>query len=76
MLYSTSDYWTAVFLKSKGIKLSKVERQGQRCYFVFESTQDFNVLINDYLNNALVGISSIRNAAQDLKAIIHNDFDR
>lgn len=70
--YTTTDFWLASFLKTKGLRIYDVRRTGTRSLFVFEDRSDRVVLVKDFYNEGMVSVRDFKNAFQDLKSIIYN----
>lgn len=70
--YQTSDFWLAAFLKASGMKIITIRRNCGRSTFVFEHHENREQLIRDFYNDGLVRVNALKNAAQDLKSMIHN----
>jgi hypothetical protein len=70
--YETTDFWLAVFLKASGLKIITVKKNCGRSIFVFENRNDREQLIRDFYNDGLIRVNAVKNAAQDLKSMIHN----
>jgi hypothetical protein len=71
-LFNTQDLWLSAFLKTKGMKLARIEGETRRAIFVFEDTEEREKLVKEFYNNSLVGITSLKNAMADLKSAIFN----
>ncbi len=71
-LYKTSDIYLAAYLKSKGNKIVKLERPGNKCFFCFEGNElmENNKLL--FFNNGYIKVTDYKNAIGDLKTMIHN----
>lgn len=70
--YSTTDFWLAVFLKASGLKVIAVRKNGGRSIFIFEGRDDREQLVRDFYNDGLIRVNAVKNAAQDIKSMIHN----
>lgn len=70
--YSTSDLWLAAFLKTKGMKLVRIEGESKRAFFVFDTSENQKELIKEFYNDGIVGIATIKNTIADLKSAIFN----
>ena len=71
--FKTKDFYLACFLKTKGIKLSKVLREGSILIFCFEQIEDIKDIITGfYSDGEKVSAISFINTIRDLKALIHN----
>lgn len=68
--YATTDLYLASYLKSRGLKLAAVEKDGKRSRFVFHDGPERTRMISDFYSNG--EISVYIHALQDLKAAIHN----
>ena len=66
------DIWGAAFIKSKGVKMVDVIREGKSVYFVFDP--EARDVIFDYENGGEVSAILYKSAIGDLKSIIH-DFE-
>ncbi len=70
--YETADFYLAAFLKAKGLKIDRIERDGRKTIFIFENTATREGLIKDFYNEGLVGVNDYKNAIQDMRAIVYN----
>jgi len=70
--YASTDFYLSAYLKTKGLKLLNVERDGRRAIFVFEDRGDRRDLIKSFYNDGMVSINAFKNAIQDLKAATYN----
>ena len=48
--YRTSDLYYAAFLKTAGVPLKRVDREGSKVFFVFEKSDSIGDLQIDYFN--------------------------
>ena len=72
-LFSTSDFYLAVLLKTKNIKLIKTIKQGNKGIFYFEDKGNLEELINSFYNDSeMVSANRFINSLRDLKALVHN----
>ena len=72
--YSTSDFYLAVFLKSQGILLAGLTRQGRRTIFNFDLNGQKQLVFDFYNNKALVKVNDFVHAERDIRSLIHNDI--
>lgn len=72
-VYMTRDFYLSCFLKTKGLKLVKVTRDGKVAEFHFESSEEMNQIIIAFYNGSeMVSAITFINSIRDLKAFIHN----
>lgn len=71
-VYSTSDLYLAAFLKANGVRLFDKKRNGKRVEFLFKDRPDRAELIQAFFNDGNIGITTFKNAVQDLKTIVFN----
>ena len=72
--YETSDLYLSAFLRARGISLTGVRRAGNRIFFVFEGSGDFDRLVQEFFADGAIGILSVKSALRDLHAIIRGDI--
>lgn len=70
--YETSDLYLSAYLKAKGMHLEGKKRQGAKFVFIFSDNLEREKLIEEFFNDGLVGITSFKNALQDLKTMVFN----
>jgi hypothetical protein len=71
-VYKTSDLYFGAFLRSAGCNQIKVERDGPRCFFVFENTDAILRLRADYYNGkAKICPLTFANNIRALKSVLH-----
>lgn len=68
----TTDLYLAAYLKSKGFRFSGKQNEGRKINFIFEDRKDRDCLINEFLNDGQVNITSFKNALQDMKSILYD----
>ena len=72
-IFETRDFYLACFLKTKGLKLVEVIRNGKVAIFYFKSPEKINQIITSLYNGTeKVSAISFINSIRDLKALIHN----
>jgi len=72
-LYKTRDFYLACFLKTKGLQLVEVIREGKVAVFSFKLTGNLNQIITNFYNGTeMVSAISFINSIRDLKALIYN----
>jgi hypothetical protein len=69
--YRTSDLHLAGYLKAKGMRVVDISR-GQKVTFIFEDKGESKKLIQEFFNDGMVGVTSFKNAIQDLKTMMYN----
>ena len=70
--FNTQDIWLSAFLKAKGLRLTHIRGESRRAIFIFEDIKEREELVKEFYNNALVGITTLKNAMTDLKSAIFN----
>ena len=70
--FNTQDIWLSAFLKAKGLRLTRIGGESRRAIFIFEDIKEREELVKEFYNNALVGITTLKNAMTDLKSAIFN----
>jgi hypothetical protein len=70
--YGTTDLYLASFLKARGMRLLRTEREGRRATFVFQNRIDREDLLRDFYNDGQIQINAFVHAMQDLKAVVYN----
>ena len=68
--YETNDFYLGCYLKSRGMKISHIKRDGRRSTFVFEDNPERKELIQAFYNDEFV--NGFVHAVQDLKAAVFN----
>jgi len=71
-LFFTSDLWLAAYLKSKGMRIARIEGESRRAVFVFENVENGEKLIKEFYSDSQIGILTIKNAMTNLKSAIFN----
>ena len=66
------DLWTDAYVKSTGVKMLDISREGRSVTFIFEDTARDEIL--NYQNGALVSAIQLKSSIDDLKNIIY-DFE-
>ena len=64
------DIWGAAFLKSKGVKMVDVIREGKSVYFLFDP--EAREVIMDYENGGKISAILYKSSINDLKSIIYD----
>jgi len=72
--YETSDLYLAGFLRARGVRLTGLRRAGNKGFFIFESKDDFDRLVQEFFGNGEVGALSMKAALRDLHAILRGDI--
>jgi Domain of unknown function (DUF5659) len=77
MQIKTSDLYFAAFLQCKGCKIVKTEKQGPKCTFIFEETEEIESFKDAYFNESSessIPCLSYANAVRSLKTLcyVHN----
>lgn len=54
MEYFTKDIYVASFLDAKGQKVSRIERNGKICWFVFDDKYKCQDLVDGYYRNSIM----------------------
>lgn len=72
--FSTSDFYTAAFLKTKGLNLVDIDRtNSKRAFFIFEKHKDRTELVESFLfGYARVEPKSFVAAIKELKQLLHS----
>jgi len=70
-IYSTTDLYLAAFLKAKKYFV-RLKREGRQCHFTFIDDPKLQEAIVNYFNDGQVGVTSFKNALQDLKTLMFN----
>jgi len=71
MLVTTQDLFLTAFVRLKGIKLEDLRDIGDRKLFVFENSEEFQLLKRKYyFNEAQVDPLDYKNMIRELKAAI------
>lgn len=70
--YRTSDLYLSAFLKAKGLRLRDKLKDGSRFVFIFDDRPDRQELIQEFFNDGTIGITTFKNALQDLKTLVFN----
>lgn len=69
--FKTSDMFVATFLKAKGFKVLRVEREGRKAFFCFDETSEREQAILDYYNEeALISARGFVDSFHAIKALI------
>lgn len=74
--FSTPDFYLACFCLAKGLNLASVEREDpRRCLFVFDDTEDREVLVEDFLfGRTTVETRLFISAIKELKQLLHSNL--
>lgn len=70
--FTTQDLWLGAFLKTRGMKITRIQGESRRAMFIFEDIEEREELVKEFYNNGLIGITSLKNAMADLKSAIFN----
>jgi len=73
--FTTSDFYTAVFLKSAGLKLIGINKADPRRFrFVFEDREDRARLLEDFfIGNEKVEVRGFIASIKELKSLMYSD---
>ena len=64
------DLWAAAYVKSAGIKMLDISREGRSVTFIFEDTARDEIL--NYQNGAVISAILLKSSVDDLKSIIYD----
>lgn len=70
--YATNDFYLSAFLKAKGLKIIRLERNKGHTTFVFRNRDNRKKLVEEFYANASVEVNVYTHAIRDLKAMIYN----
>jgi hypothetical protein len=70
--FKTSDLYLASYIKSKGITLRNIEREGRRVFFIFADDGKLKDVISDYYNGGQVGALTYKANLAELRSLIFN----
>jgi hypothetical protein len=71
-LYESVDFYSSAFLIATGQKLQNTYKRGPQTVFIFEDSEDIQILLNNYFAmQAEINASSYAQAIKNLKNIIH-----
>lgn len=70
--YETSDLYCSAFLKARGMRLKDKRQSGPKCVFIFEDRADRKDLVQEFFNDGTIGVTTFKNALQDLKTLVFN----
>ena len=71
-MYRTSDIYLSAYLKAKGHKIEKIDREGTKCFFNFKKDDILDSNKMRFFNEGLISVTQYKNALQDLRVLIHN----
>ena len=71
-MYKTSDLYLTAYLKAKGNKITKIDREVNKCFFNFEDNELLKSNKMRFFNDGLISVTQYKNALQDLRVLIHN----
>jgi hypothetical protein len=71
-LFRTTDIYLASFLRAKGFNISQVDRQGYKCQFCFDDTEEREQAVLDYYNEeSLISALKLWNAFHAVKSLTY-----
>jgi antitoxin component YwqK of YwqJK toxin-antitoxin module len=70
--FKTSDLYLSSYIKSKGMVLKNIEREGKRVSFIFADNGKLKDTISDYYNGGEVNALTYKANLSELRSLIFN----